>query len=67
MKKLKMNDDLEDLLKVAETLREQEYSEIPAAIIENVIRLEENFFDERPIAKKRIEQLVDEFLTSEVD
>ena len=58
----KTTNELKDLLATLEELRRKEAPDVPAILVETIIKYESQFFDERPEAKKRIEQRVDSFV-----
>ena len=60
--------DLGELFATINKLRNDLSMFIPQEIVEQIIMLEDKFFDERPSAQREIEKIIDGYLTStEVD
>lgn len=67
MKKMTMNNNLEELLKTLETIRKDEYPELPKDLLERLLKIEYDNQDNRGEAQNKAVKLIDEYFTKLVD
>ncbi len=67
MKKMTMNNNLEELLKTLETIRNDEYPELPKDLLEKLLKVEYDNQDNRVDAQTKAVKLIDEYFTTLVD
>lgn len=51
--------ELVELLVTVERLRKEKYPELPEGLVAQIIRLEDQYFDERTLVQRNIERLID--------
>lgn len=61
MKTIQRN-DLKELLDVVERLRNERYPTLSADLVAQILVLEDQYFEERDLARRAVERLVDEHL-----
>lgn len=60
-----MSDAVDDLLRTLEKLREEEYPSIPEELVQEIVEIENDFVEDRNEAQRRIDDLVDSYLSGD--
>lgn len=61
-----MKNNLDELLQVLEKIRLKKYPEIPAEIIEKILKAQFENQDDEVVAKNLTKKIIDDFLNKEV-
>ncbi len=67
MKKMTLNNNLEELLNTLETIRKDEYPELPKDLLERLLKIEYDNQDNRVEAQTKAVKVIDEYFTKIVD
>lgn len=57
-----MTDETDDLKGTLENIREQEYPDLPADLVEHIVEIEYDSLEDRARAPKEINKIVEEYL-----